>query len=342
MKLLKITVKTIGLIFLAITTFLLITYFSVEPQFEIPKTVANDASIPHITIDSVTFHAETFGVDTAQTIIVVHGGPGQDYRYLLPLQALSDSFRIVFYDQRGTGLSPRVDISELSMESSLSDLNSIVDYYSPNGKVHLIGHSWGAMLTSGYIAAHPDKVDKAVLAEPGFLNTETANSFMERSNGMMPPMTFKTVWRMLKAVLESTKVNAPDEEAGMDYLMARIIGMNDIEDHPMAKYFCNEDLSSDSTKFWRLGMQASQGIRKSGVNSKGELEMDLVSGLQNFNNEVLFLVSECNTLIGKDIQEYHMSFFPKAKMEIVKNAGHNMIGEKPNESLAAIRQYLIQ
>lgn len=342
MKLLKITVKTIGLIFLAITTFLLITYFSVEPQFEIPKTVANDKNIPHITIDSVTFHSEQFGEETATTIIVIHGGPGQDYRSLLPLKALSDSFKVVFYDQRGTGLSPRVDMSELSLESSLKDLDKIVNYYSPNKPVHLIGHSWGAMLASGYIAKHPDKVEKAVLAEPGFLTSETASTFMERSKGMMPPMTPSTVWRMLKAFLESTKVDGPDEEAGMDYLMARIIGMTDVEDHPMGQYFCNEDLNSGANEFWRLGMQASQAIRKSGVNSQGELEIDLVSGLQNFNNEVLFLVGECNTLIGKDIQRIHMNHYPNAHMKVIKDAGHTMIGEKPEECISIMREYLNQ
>nr|WP_319398681.1 alpha/beta hydrolase [uncultured Carboxylicivirga sp.] len=303
------------------------------------KTVAQDNTIPHITIDSTIFHSESFGPDTAQVVIAIHGGPGQDYRSLLPLKALGDSFKIVFYDQRGTGLSPRVATNELTLESSISDLDAIIDYYSPNRSVYLIGHSWGAMLASGYIAQHPDKVNKAVLAEPGFLTSETAKTFMERSKGMMPPMTISTVWRMIKAFMESLKVDGPDEEAGMDYLMARIIGMTDIKDHPMARYYCNQQAQPNDKMFWRLSMQASQAIRKTGMNSNGNFEIDLVSGLQKFNHEVLFLTSECNQLIGKDIQEIHMSYFPIASMKIVPNSGHDMIYEQPNESLRIIRQY---
>nr|WP_321451658.1 alpha/beta hydrolase [uncultured Carboxylicivirga sp.] len=303
------------------------------------KTVAQDNTIPHITIDSTIFHSESFGSDTAQVVIAIHGGPGQDYRSLLPLKALGDSFKIVFYDQRGTGLSPRVATNELTLESSISDLDAIIDYYSPDRSVYLIGHSWGAMLASGYIAQHPDKVNKAVLAEPGFLTSETAKTFMERSKGMMPPMTISTVWRMIKAFMESLKVDGPDEEAGMDYLMARIIGMTDIKDHPMARYYCNQQAQPNDKMFWRLSMQASQAIRKTGMNSNGNFEIDLVSGLQKFNHEVLFLTSECNQLIGKDIQEIHMSYFPIASMKIVPNSGHDMIYEQPNESLRIIRQY---
>jgi len=339
MKILKLIAKSIGLLFLALVLFLFATYLFVKPKFEVAKTVAQDANIPHITIDTVTFHAESFGPDTAQVVIAIHGGPGQDYRTLLPLKALADSFKVVFYDQRGTGLSPRVATNELSLESSLSDLDAIINYYSPDKPVYLIGHSWGAMLASGYIAQHPEKVVKAVLAEPGFLTTETAQTFMERTNGMMPPMTISTVWRMTKAFLESLKVDGPDEEAGMDYLMARIIGMTDIENHPMAGYYCNGMPPSSDDMFWRLSMQASQAIRKTGVNSNGEFEIDLVTGLQNFNNEILFLTSECNQLIGEDIQKKHMAYFPHAHMKIVKNAGHDMIKEQPEESLDFIRFY---
>ena len=39
-------------------------------------------------------------------------------------------------------------------------------------KVNLVGHSWGAMLASAYLGQYPEKVDHAVLAEPGFLTSE--------------------------------------------------------------------------------------------------------------------------------------------------------------------------
>jgi pimeloyl-ACP methyl ester carboxylesterase len=35
-----------------------------------------------------------------------------------------------------------------------------------------------------------------------------------------------------------------------------------------------------------------------------------------------------------------MRHFPNAELEVIEGAGHTMFGEKPAESLAAVRRYL--
>jgi proline iminopeptidase len=162
-KLLKIFLcfsGVLGVLFLLL--FLLTT-----GDYHVPETVSDNPTIPHVTIDGVTFHTQAYGNPQRPVVVVVHGGPGWDFKSLLPLKNLADEFYVVFYDQRGSGLSPRVDPATLSMESYLQDLNSIIDYYARDKKVRLIGHSWGAMLVSAYIGKHPEKVTHAVLAEPG-------------------------------------------------------------------------------------------------------------------------------------------------------------------------------
>jgi proline iminopeptidase len=52
------------------------------------------------------------------------------------------------------------------------DLNNIKDYFAPNRKINLIGHSWGAMLASAYIGRYSSRIDHTVLAEPGILTSE--------------------------------------------------------------------------------------------------------------------------------------------------------------------------
>ena len=94
-------------------------YFITSGDYSVAKTIEDDKTIPHIEIGNVVFHAETFGNDSNETVIIIHGGPGNDYRYLLPLKALSEDYFVVFYDQRGTGLSPRIDEEEQSLENSL-------------------------------------------------------------------------------------------------------------------------------------------------------------------------------------------------------------------------------
>ncbi len=83
-------------------------FVATRGSYAVPATVATDPSIPHIKIDDITFHAETFGEPTNPVVVVIHGGPGGDYGYLLNLHQLADEYFVVFYDQRGAGLSPRV------------------------------------------------------------------------------------------------------------------------------------------------------------------------------------------------------------------------------------------
>ncbi|MEZ4737350.1 MAG: alpha/beta fold hydrolase [Caldilineaceae bacterium] len=142
--------------------------------------MATDPTLPHVIIDDVTFHAETFGDPQKPTVVVVHGGPGGDYGYLLNLHQLEDEYYVVFYDQRGAGLSPRVDASELSLASSIQDLHRIVTHYGQGEPVHLVGHSWGAMLAAGYLGQYPKFVTKAVLAEPGELTNSSPEALQAR------------------------------------------------------------------------------------------------------------------------------------------------------------------
>ena len=220
----------------------IIFYISTMGNYEVAKTVEQDPSIPHIKIEDAIFHAETFGNDTNEVVIVLHGGPGNDYRYLLSLKALADDYFVVFYDQRGTGLSPRVDVKEHTIENMINDLNNIIDYYAQGRKVHIIGHSWGAMLASGYIGEYPSKVDKVVLAEPGILTSEKAIEFMEL---FKPDFSLSFLWHMGKCWFQSLHVDGPDEQAAQDYFFTALIFNADaalFKKHPMAKYFCKRSI----------------------------------------------------------------------------------------------------
>lgn len=85
----------------------------------VPATVGDDSSLPVIQAAGYRFHGEQFNDPGNPPVIVLHGGPGADYRSLLDLRELADEFRVVFYDQRGSGLSPRVPKDELSFDGSV-------------------------------------------------------------------------------------------------------------------------------------------------------------------------------------------------------------------------------
>ena len=336
-KLFRVAGKSIlvaaGVLLILFLTFYLLT----KGEYEVARTVEQDPSIPHIRIGNNVFHAETFGNDMNDIVIVLHGGPGNDYRYLLSLKALADKYNVVFYDQRGTGLSPRVNEDAFTLENMLDDLNNIIDYYAPNRKVNLIGHSWGAMLASAYIGKYPSKVDRVVLAEPGILTSEEAMEFMEKMR-VKPSMGL--LIHMGKCWFQSLHVKGPDEEASRDYFFQTSMLGGDVKGNPYAAYYCNGDMNSASFDYWRFGGLASSASFRNAIDENGNLQLNLVEGVENFTNKVLLIASECNSVIGEEQQRKHLKFFPHAELAVIKNAGHTMFGEQPEQSLKIIREYL--
>ncbi|MFN2274226.1 MAG: alpha/beta fold hydrolase, partial [Anaerolineales bacterium] len=76
------------------------------------------------------------------------------------------------------------------------------------------------------------------------------------------------------------------------------------------------------------------------INDEGDIDLNLVEGVENFSNLVLFLTGECQTLIGLDWQREQMKFFSRAELVIIPDAGHEMFKENPTASIVAVRAYL--
>lgn len=338
MKQFKKIIKGIFYTVVVIMGIFAVLYLYTTGDWKVAKTVAQDSTISHINLDGVVLHSEVHGPDTARVVIVVHGGPGQDYKYLLPMKELSDEYRVVFYDQRGTGLSPRVDASELNLQSSIDDLHRVINYYSPNQKVNILGHSWGAMLGSAYLGQHPEKVHKIALLEPGFLTTEMAEIFVQRTNGFKIDMNLSNVLLISKIFLRGLHVRGPDDHAIKDFIYQSLVTA-EVDDHPMSGYFCGDTVNSKQLEFWRLSMVAAQTIQQSQMDENGKMQIDLVSGVEHYEDTVLFVTGECNRLIGPDYQKMQLKHFPRHRLEIMKNAGHNMFADKPEDFYRIIRAH---
>jgi proline iminopeptidase len=332
-------IKTLGKVLLGLVVGLValfaLGYVLTFGEYTVPETVAQDSSLPQVTIDGVTYHAETFGDPANPVVITVHGGPGGDYRSLLSLQTLSDEYFVVFFDQQGSGLSPRVDPAEITLMSAVADLDSIVDYYGHGEPVNLVGHSWGAMLASAYLGNHPEKVSHAVLAEPGFLTSEFAEKFAEATKLRLRP---GILYYFLKTKFEALHINGPDEQASNDYFFHQL-NLYQGSDHPQAGYRC-EGVTPKENETWRYGAAASDALYQQAVDDDGTFDINLVAGVEHFENTVLFMAGECQTIIGADWQSQQMEFFPSAGLVVIPDAGHEMFAENPGASIAAVRAYL--
>lgn len=114
--------------------------------------------------EGITLSIREAGAGTP--VIALHGGPG--FRDYLPpdLQPLTSSFRLISYDQRGSGYSTVVtDPARLTAAAFVADLDRVRES-SGIARATLLGHSWGGGLAALYAIAHPDRVERLLLVDP--------------------------------------------------------------------------------------------------------------------------------------------------------------------------------
>jgi proline iminopeptidase len=102
-----------------------------------------------IKIDNNSLYVRVIG--KGQPVIVLHGGPDFDHSYFLPdLDRLKDTFRLIYYDQRGRGKSAdNVRPEDVTLISDLNDIDGVRQHFRLNSVV-LLGHSWGTVLALEY------------------------------------------------------------------------------------------------------------------------------------------------------------------------------------------------
>jgi proline iminopeptidase len=118
-----------------------------------------------LSLDDARLFYEVVG--SGAPIIVVHGGPGLDHRYLRPgLDALAVRHTLVYYDQRGTGRSSAsLDPATINLDAFVADVDALREALGFE-QVSVLGHSYGALIALEYARRHPDRVRSLILMNP--------------------------------------------------------------------------------------------------------------------------------------------------------------------------------
>jgi proline iminopeptidase len=105
-------------------------------------------------------------VGAGEPIVVLHGGPEFDHAYFLPeLDRLADSFRLIYYDQRGRGRSARgVRPADVTLSSDVEDIDGVRGHFGLES-VAVLGHSWGGALAMEYAIRQPTRVSHVILMD---------------------------------------------------------------------------------------------------------------------------------------------------------------------------------
>lgn len=325
----KTALKWIAGILVSLTLLITVMFLGTRGDYPVARLVTDDPSLPSETVAGVQLHMRiTEGPQGAGTIIVLHGGPGGDFRSLQAFEALSDSFRVVFYDQRGAGLSQRVSADRLTLDGHLEELEAVIDRTSSDQAPILMGHSWGAMLAAAYLGRHADEVHSAVLIEPGYLDAAGKAAWDERSRAYMSGPRY--VGQAITSGFRSQHVIGSDAAAADDFLIGHMVGV--FTNHPENPYHCGNGYTAP---IWRFGALSSRTWRDAPAVDVNRLG----SRVAEFQGPVLLMDGQCNDWLGP-LQRQHLSRFANAFLVTVPNAGHDVLWDNPEATLAAIRSFL--
>jgi proline iminopeptidase len=98
-------------------------------------------------------------------LLTLHGGPGYPHDYLEPLDQLAGERPVIFYDQLGCGRSDRpADRALWRIDRFVRELAQVRQALGLE-RIHLFGHSWGAMLAVDYLLSGASAAS-LILASP--------------------------------------------------------------------------------------------------------------------------------------------------------------------------------
>jgi proline iminopeptidase len=113
--------------------------------------------------DLHTLHIEQCGNPRGRPIVFLHGGPGggvgPDHRRFFD----PDHYRIILFDQRGSGKStPAAELKDNTTWDLVKDIETIRQHLNITDWL-VFGGSWGSTLALAYAQTHPEKVKGLIL-----------------------------------------------------------------------------------------------------------------------------------------------------------------------------------
>lgn len=289
-----------------------------EPGRLVPGTVDDDPSLPSFEVPGTRLWLRALGEPGRPLIVVLPGGPGADSAGLMRLAPLAENHRVVFYDQRGCGLSRRHAPGAVSLAVALDDLDAVITAFAaPGERVTLVGHSWGGMLATAYVQRSPNRVAHAVLIEPGPFTSERWNQLGLGSTDLFTQPVSELIW--------SEAVVAPETHARLDLEFQLATS---VPEYHMA--------TDDPMPFRRLGWQAYRDIFAGFTTERGALAWNFTAGLERYEGDFLYLQSSLNTLMNDAYVAAQVADLPRARVVKVEGAGHDLPWVKAAEVVAAV------
>jgi pimeloyl-ACP methyl ester carboxylesterase len=249
-------------------------------------------------------------------VLVCHpGGPGFSSRYFADLSGLADVRNLVLLDPRGTGgSSPAPDPSGYDIEHYVADVEELRLHLGLE-RFELLGHSHGGVVAMAYTAAHPDRVERLVLASTLAAFDPAAVGAMEEAIAARSGEPwFADAFEALTAEQEG-RFGSPDELAALV-----------VRELPF--YFAHY---GEAEQAWVVGMgeelPCADALRH--FNEEVFATFDLRDRLGAITAPTLVVTGDADFITGPLLAREIASRIPGAELVLLPGSGHFLFIERP-------------
>lgn len=296
-------------------------------------------------------------------IISLHGGPGSPTSYVdyCWQDYLTDEYTVVCWDERGCGRSYYRNVNvdpdneTLSFDAQLADLDALVDYLCERfskDQVIIIGHSYGTLLGSRYVLAHPEKVSAYI----GIGQSVNTRNYSDEIYSYEDALA-----RARANGDDTTEMEASYERFMADMSLANLMQLR-AKVEPYHTQTVTKDISTmaaltspilgvDDMRWYAFQMRAL--LDDVGMKYYEELVEKPLAGVKDFNAletgdayqmPVMFISGSCDWICPVGLVEDYMDVItaPRKELCLIEGCGHSPQAQLPEEFCRAVKVFLDQ
>lgn len=261
---------------------------------------------------------ETYYEDRGEgkPVVFVHGLDGTHGGWKPQMDALSDEYRVIAYDIRGSGYTGPTDTSQYSIQLFADDLHELVTALDLNDPA-IVGHSMGAMVATTYAARYPDDLSHLVHASTSHPDASGITGFNVFLKYLVLPVSVSLI------ALRGWEAN----EAFQERLASLVFGgTEDTEYTELTANGVPDEM--EAGEYWKRNIASIEGTPD-----------DLDVG--DITVPTLALCGENDAgLIVDTVGEVAEDANAEGKSIVVPNAGHNLPLDNPEAFNREVNEFL--
>ena len=274
-----------------------------------------------VSIGDCELYVEEAGKGTP--IVLINGGPGGTHHTFHPEFSKAEKFaRVVYYDQRGCGLSDYKKGEGYTIDQAVNDLNELRRVLKIDKWV-VLGWSYGGFLAQYYALKHPENILGLVLVASA-VTSEIPFEY-SRSNDYISQEERKKYFSLIE-MLREEKLTVPqflyNAHLNGDWKQQNYYKPTVDE---LAELVLYEWVHADDFRY-EIG------------NSKSDVYIE--GAFRNCPIPTLLLEAQWDLTWNIDRPEKMQELFPNARFVLFNESGHRMFGDEPELFFKVLKRFV--